>query len=138
MPLFPRPSLQPPEAIKPSAYFSSETFLTSAAADVLNLLEAYEAAQLQVAREVAAAGPEETEDGDAKKSAKGKGKAHDGEGKETVPSPFVTFKQVYERKGWALVHLAVVDPALRKEWFDSLTRLILGSSSDGTRVSLQD
>lgn len=127
MPLFPRPSLQPPEAIKPSAYFTSDTFIRSATSDVQDLLTAYETAQLTVARDLVAAGG----------AGKGKERAvdADGGGKDggeedgngRLPSPFKTFKEVYAQKGWTLVHLAVVDPALRKEWFDTLTRLILGA-----------
>ncbi|KAG0150903.1 hypothetical protein CROQUDRAFT_37498 [Cronartium quercuum f. sp. fusiforme G11] len=39
--------------------------------------------------------------------------------------PFLTFKSIYLNLGWSYIHLAVVDPALRKQWFNSIVRIFL-------------
>ncbi|MBW0463449.1 hypothetical protein O181_003164 [Austropuccinia psidii MF-1] len=39
--------------------------------------------------------------------------------------PFLKFKSIYSRLGWTYIHLSVVDPALRKFWFNSIVRLFL-------------
>lgn len=85
------PSLRQPESIHPSYYFSSQTFINQAQADVENLVKAFQSQTTH----------------------------HQSQG------PFLTFKSCYLRLGWSYIHLSVVDPALRSDWFKSIIRLFL-------------
>ncbi|KAI9628041.1 hypothetical protein H4Q26_018242 [Puccinia striiformis f. sp. tritici PST-130] len=95
MAIYSQPSLRQPESISPEFYFSSQAFITKAQADINQLLNTWQ---------------------DSVRSLPPHKK---------VLGPFLKFKSIYTRLGWIYIHLSVVDPALRKHWFSTLSRLLI-------------
>ncbi|KNZ59763.1 hypothetical protein VP01_1666g2 [Puccinia sorghi] len=97
MAIYSLPSLRQPESITPQFYFSSQSFVAKAQADIDNLLNTWQQSITATAL------------------------------KKQQQGPFLRFKSIYAKLGWIYIHLAVIDPALRKHWFNSLTRLFLNN-----------
>jgi hypothetical protein len=99
MAIYSLPSLRQPESISPQFYFSSQSFVGKAQTDIETLVGTWAQAVKAL--------PTGTH-------------YH-----KKQPGPFLKFKAIYARLGWIYIHLAVVDPALRKPWFSTLARLLL-------------
>lgn len=111
MPIYSLPSLRQPESISPQFYFTSQSFIDRAQTDIDSLLSAWIT------------------------SAKSNQQQHQlkhhhhplPNSNQKRLGPFLKFKSIYSRLGWIYIHLSVVDPALRRHWFNTLIRLFLNN-----------
>ncbi|KAH9464655.1 hypothetical protein MJO29_001682 [Puccinia striiformis f. sp. tritici] len=99
MAIYSQPSLRQPESISPEFYFSSQAFIKKAQADINQLLNTWQ---------------------DSVRSLPPHKK---------VLGPFLKFKSIYTQSRRIYIHLSAVNPALRKHWFSTLSRLLINQQN---------
>ncbi|WAR55559.1 hypothetical protein PtB15_6B300 [Puccinia triticina] len=119
MPIYSLPSLRQPESISPQFYFTSQPFIARAQADIDSLLAAWQDAVRALPTHHHHPLPYYHPQSQPSSAQKKLG-------------PFLKFKAIYARLGWIYIHLAVVDPALRRHCFNTLARLLLASLAPQT------
>ncbi|KAA1101687.1 hypothetical protein PGT21_027716 [Puccinia graminis f. sp. tritici] len=118
MPIYSLPSLRQPESISPQFYFTSQSFINRAQSDIDHLLTTWQDS-------VKALPTHHNKQQQHYYHHHTTNNINNNQHKRL--GPFLKFKSIYSRLGWIYIHLSVVDPALRKDWFNTLTRLFLNN-----------
>jgi hypothetical protein len=131
MPIYSLPSLRQPESISPQFYFTSQSFISKAQSDIDNLLNTWQDSVKALATQPKQHHHHHQPHYYHHYTTSNINNNHNSNQQKRL-GPFLKFKSIYSRLGWIYIHLSVVDPALRKDWFNTLTRLFLNNLNQKT------